>query len=481
MLKAKILSETESLCPSCLKKIPARRVTYGNNVFLEKRCEAHGSFKTIIWRGDPPFSEWSRPKIPSTPLQCYTEADKGCPFDCGLCTDHGQHTCTALLEITQRCNLKCPVCFAASNDSAATSGDGTGTSGEGILRDDPDMEKIAFWYKQVWKASGNCNIQLSGGEPTMRDDLPEIIEMGRKTGFEFIQLNTNGLRAAREAGFARKLGDAGLSSVFLQFDGVDDGVYGKIRGRALFEEKQKAIERFGDANIGVVLVPTLVPGVNTRMIGDIIRFGLDRAPVVRGVHFQPLSYFGRYPKPPSDGDRITIPEILTRMEAQTNGLIRKENFQPPGCEHSLCSFHGNFMIMPDNTLKPLTTEKSGGCCAPPIKAEEGARQAVSSVKRQWAAPATSTSESESKSESESESAHCGCGCGEDVGDAFDIFLKRAKTHIFAVSGMAFQDAWNMDIERLKGCCIHTVSPEGKLIPFCAYNVTNDQGKALYRK
>ncbi|VVS91553.1 radical SAM (seleno)protein TrsS [Desulfoluna spongiiphila] len=451
MRKGKILSETESLCPVCFQKIPARRVRYGEDLFLEKRCPMHGSFKTVIWRGSPEFSAWSRPKIPSPPKQSLTPVAKGCPFDCGLCPKHGQHTCTALLEITQRCNMSCPVCFAAAREDGKA----------GTPEPDPDMATLKFWYQRVKESSGPCNIQLSGGEPTVRDDLPEIIAMGKEAGFEFIQLNTNGLRLAREKGFALRLKKAGLSSVFLQFDGTDDAVYRVTRGRALFNLKQAAIRHCVEAGIGVVLVPTVVPGVNDHMLGEIIRFGLSHAPGVRGVHFQPVSYFGRYPTPPADRNRITIPEVISRIAHQSNGAIDADHFRPPGCEHALCSFHGTFMIMPDNALKPLTREGKDSCCTAPVIAKEGARQAISTVARQWAAPNA-------------------CACTAQPMDDLDRFLNRAKTHIFAISGMAFQDAWNIDIERLKGCCIHTVSPDGRLIPFCAYNVTNSRGEALYR-
>ncbi|GBC59430.1 radical SAM protein [Desulfonema ishimotonii] len=451
MNKDRILSETQSLCPECFARIPAFRVASGDGVYLEKTCKEHGTYRTVIWRGKPAFGKWVRVKIPSTPKACFTEAEKGCPFDCGLCTAHGQHTCTALLEITQRCNLRCPVCFASA-DAAPES--------------DPDMATIRFWYDRVSEAGGTCNIQLSGGEPTVRDDLPAIVEMGRKAGFGFIQVNTNGLRLGTEKDFARKLADAGLASVFLQFDGTDDAIHKKLRGRALMDIKRRAVENCIKAGIGVVLVPVLVPGVNTDNIGDILRFGLDYAPGVRGVHFQPVSYFGRYPQPPADRDRITIPEVITALADQTGDMIRPEHFRPPGCEHALCSFHGNYMILPDGQLKALTGNGGNSCCGPE-KAEEGARQAISSVARQWAAPLTPV---------------CSCNSPEPAStpDDFDAFLARAKTHIFAISGMAFQDVWTIDLERLKGCCIHTVSPDGRLIPFCAYNVTNAHGEALYR-
>jgi 7,8-dihydro-6-hydroxymethylpterin dimethyltransferase len=152
------------------------------------------------------------------------------------------------LEVTQKCTLGCPVCFANSKATAAA-------------ETDPSLAVVEDWYERVMAAAGPCNIQLSGGEPTMRDDLEEIIALGRKHGLTFIQLNTNGLRLAQEAGYAQKLAKAGLTTVFLQFDGLDERIHQQLRGRSLALQKLAAIERCGAAGLGVVLVPTLVPGV----------------------------------------------------------------------------------------------------------------------------------------------------------------------------------------------------------------------------
>ena len=188
--------------------------------------------------------------------------------------------------------------------------------------------------------------------------------MGRDKGFEFIQLNTNGLRLAREPGYAAALRQAGLASVFLQFDGVDDAVYRALRGADLWEDKQRAVERCGEAGLGVVLVPTLAPGVNDNALGDILRFALSSGPHVRGVHFQPVSYFGRYPGTPDNDARMTLPEIMRALEDQTRGLARVEHFRPPGCEHALCSFHGNYLRTAQGGLIPLGRPHESGCCAP---------------------------------------------------------------------------------------------------------------------
>ncbi len=277
----KRLATTESVCPVCLKLLPAAVVSCGDEVFLEKTCEEHGSWQTPIWRGGPSYQEWQRPKTPAHPELPSTRVKDGCPYDCGLCPEHRQNPCSVLLEVTQKCTLGCPVCFADSKATAAA-------------ETDPSLAVIEDWYERVMAAAGPCNIQLSGGEPTMRDDLGEIIALGRQHGFTFIQLNTNGLRLAQEAGYAEKLAKAGLTTVFLQFDGLDERIHQQLRGRSLARQKLTAIERCGAAGLGVVLVPTLVPGVNTEEIGAIIRFALEKVPLVRGVHFQPISYFGRF-------------------------------------------------------------------------------------------------------------------------------------------------------------------------------------------
>jgi len=435
-----LISNTESLCPECLNRIPAQRVTKGENVYLVKSCPEHGEYRTLLWRGSPQWESWVRPTIPTPPKSCFTQVEKGCPFDCGLCADHYKTTCTALIEVTQRCNLNCRFCFANA----------------GTEIDEPSLDLIEKWYKNVLEASGPVNIQLSGGEPTLRDDLPEIVELGRTLGFEFIQLNTNGLRLAEDPSFLRRLKDAGLNSVFLQFDGTEDQIYQSIRGRSLLDIKLKAIEHCGKHGIGVVLVPTLIPGINTHNIGGIIKFALENHPVIRGVHFQPVSYFGRVPQEPTDQDRITLPEVIQSIEEQTNGLIKAANLKP---HNGRCSFSASFTRQPDGSLKPIINTS---CCSKPERADELARKTRTYVARQWSGtdkvilPSPST-------------------------NSWDNLIQQLNTYAFSISGMAFQDVWNIDIDRLKNCCIHVVSPEGKLIPFCAYNLTDKHGHSIYRK
>lgn len=446
-----ILSYTESVCPECLARVPATRVLSGGDVYLEKACPQHGAFRTILWRGEPSYTSWLRPKIPSYPQNPATGVVDGCPFDCGLCPEHRQHTCSVLLEVTQRCDLGCPVCFADS-----------GKPGAG----DWSLAEVAAWYERLLALGGPFNIQLSGGEPCVRNDLPEIIRMGRNYGFTFIQVNTNGLRFARDPDYLAEVKEAGLTTVFLQFDGTNDAIYRKIRGRDLFEKKLQAIANCVEQGVAVVLVPTLIPGINTGDIGNIIRLALANMPVVRGVHFQPVSYFGRYPRDPCEEARITIPEVIREIEKQTEGILPVGSFCPPGCENALCSFHGNFVLMPNEALKPISHFKETTCDCKPIIAAEGAARARRFVSDNWSAPAPIPERSIFNKRPRL--------------DELDIFLERKRTHTFCVSGMAFQDAWNLDLERLKDCCIHVASPDGRLVPFCAYNLTDRYGRSIYR-
>lgn len=447
---------TQSLCPICLERIQADFVQEADILYMDKTCDTHGKFRSKVWKGST--ENWDKPKHPIGHRFHMTQSLKGCPFDCGLCPEHRQQTCTAVLDITSSCNMNCAFCFADSSP--------------GRQIKDPSMEALIQRLTRVQENSPGCNLQISGGEPTLREDLPAIISGAQKIGFEFIQLNTNGLMLAQNPNFAKTLRSSGLSSVFLQFDATHDEIHKKIRRQALTRIKQQAIEHCIGANIGVVLVPTLVPGINTDQIGPILEFALGQAPGVRGVHFQPVSYFGRYPMNkkspiagPNDRDRLTIPEILIQIEDQTQGVFKKRAFTPPSCEHSFCSFSGKFII--NETGRPVPLAPSAKTCCTPIQAEQGAARAKASVVKQWAAPQPTPCPPKDKNQTFEP-------------DGLDQFLARAATHLFSVSGMAFQDIWNLDIERLKGCCIHSVAPDGRLIPFCAYNLTSATGKGLYR-
>lgn len=245
--------------------------------------------------------------------------------------------------------------------------------------------------------------------------------------------------------------------MFLQFDGLDDAVYQTLRGRPLFVEKERAIDNCAAAGLGVVLVPVIAAGVNEDQIGPILRYAISRMPAVRGVHFQPLSYFGRCslarPQRP-----VTIPRMLRLMEEQTDGLLHAADFTGGGAENPYCSFHASYRKRADGSLRPLPQRTENGCCC---VSSDDSREAVAA---QWSGEAESFAED-----------------GELLETAFlDAFLEQARRSTFAVSGMVFQDAWNLDLKRLRRCYICELDPRYGMVPFCAYNLTNAEGRALYR-
>ena len=477
----------QSLCPVCLRVLPAAWERQGDAVYQVKQCPEHGRFRALIWQGPPDMDDWRRPKIPAQLALTQHEVERGCPYDCGLCPEHRQRTCTAILEVTQACDLACPVCYADSPRQL------------GPL---PSQDQIQAWYSSVARHAAGCNIQLSGGEPTLRDDLPRLVALGREAGFGFIQVNTNGLRLARDPAFVEALARAGLASVFLSFDGVNGEVYQALRGRPLLQAKLAAIQACGAQGIGVVLVPTLAPGVNLDQVGPILDLAQKLSPVVRAVHFQPVSRFGRFPQEWAQEERLTLPQLMRLIDEQTKGRFPAAAFRPPGCENSLCSFQGNFLLMPGGAVRALSRPHDPACCGPAEAAEQGARRTIARVARQWA-PAGEPAKSPQ--------AACGCappgapirldeilqsagspeGWQEPELDpsappvrpapiSLDDFLDLARGGTLSVSAMAFQDAGNLDLDRVRDCCIHVVSPAGELIPFCLYNLTSFSGRRLYR-
>lgn len=441
-----VFGKTESVCPVCLRVLKAEKRAEKDGIYMDKTCPEHGSFSSLIWEGDLlSYFQWSTESIREEQPVMPKGTEKGCPYDCGLCEKHQRKGCCMLLELTNRCNLRCPVCFASAGESPVK---------------EPSLKDIGRQFDMLMAHGGPFNIQLSGGEPTMRDDLPEIIRLGREKGFSFFQLNTNGLRLAREPGYAEALKNAGLNTVFLQFDGVSDDVYIALRGRELMKEKEAAIANCAAAGLGIVLVPVIARGINDGQVGEVLRYGLAHAPAVRGVHFQPISYFGRCaldrPEKP-----ITIPKMLSLIEEQTDGMMRAADFSGGGAENPYCSFHASYRHLPDGSLKALNRKNESCCCC------TGSDDSREFVANQW-----SGAEEERVFDSDGEM---------EETSSLDAFLSQIKRDTFAVSGMVFQDAYNLDLTRLKRCYICEVDDDFGIVPFCAYNLTDTEGRALYRK
>ena len=470
MSEGRRIGRTRSLCPICLTSLPAQLVREADQVFIRRVCPEHGSFSGMVWQGEPALESWHRPKKPSLSVLRQTGHRRGCPHDCGRCPEHGQHACTVLFEITDQCNLRCPVCFADA-----------GTEVSSLTARFPSLQTLTGQLRWIREQAGEIVLQLSGGEPTLHPELPELVQEARAL-FPAVQLNTNGLLLAERPGLAPALAGAGLSWVFLQFDGTDDAIFTTLRGRPLLRQKLAAIGACKRAGLAVVLVPTVAAGVNDRDLGNLLRLAISLAPTVRGLHVQPMTGSGRN----ALADRVsplTLPEVLQALCAQSGGLMLPEHATPPGCEHERCSFHCRYRLTPSGTLLPLRGEAP--CCVKPdtgpdsraesglgagVEAEcdggadatlAGARRAVDTIMRVWQPPQEERASG--------------------PGDAFDAYIRQARDRTFSVTCMAFQDARTVDLERLKGCCVHVYAPPSRLVPFCAYNLTALDGTPLHRR
>jgi uncharacterized radical SAM superfamily Fe-S cluster-containing enzyme len=453
--------------------------------------------------------------------------------------------CCVLIDVTTRCDQRCPWCFARAGDEAA----------------EPSLEEIGRWYDRLIELGEErpFNIQISGGEPAVRDDLPAIVALGRGKGFTYIQLNTNGRRlgalppsdgpggrgggegdraeygggAVGEA-YARQLAEAGLTTVFMQFDGISDAVYEKLRGEPLLDIKLRAIENCGKAGLPVTLVPTVVKGVNiferpdrSGEIGGMIEFMLANLGTVKGIHFQPASFFGRHPEPspetgrrgadsagPGDAnrievnsDRVTMFAVMNEIERQTGGRIRGADLLPITTGHPLCCFCANFLRETDGSLTSLATDKQReegmACCdeatAGAVRGEHdaGSDSCCSAPAADTDAdPCCCAPAADATAEAQIDASCCRppdpldiirrdrdfvlnkwrSPSGKNVAapaDGHTLSLDEALDwlcgNMFTLSGMAFMDASNLDAERLKRCRVQYYTGDDRLIPFCAYN------------
>ena len=384
---------------------------------MAKTCPEHGDFQEIIWQGKADFAAWSAENAPLSP-----GAGECCPGSCGLCGEHESDTCCVLLEVTRRCDLRCRYCFADGGSEAK----------------DPPRAELEAAIRDAAARCGGPLLQLSGGEPTLRDDLPELVRAAKDAGCAFVQVNTNGLRLAREPDYAKRLAEAGLDIVFLQFDGTHDEIYETLRGAPLLEQKLEAVRVCAALGLGVTLVPTVVPGVNDGELGALVALAASLVPGVRGVHFQPVSYFGRFPALAAAEERYTLDALMHDLSTQAG--IPMDTFLPSRCDHPLCGFHAAFLVGDGGGLEPLSTgQRAAG--------RGSAKENRDYVARRWTGSAPE--------------AKIAAGA-----DDFERFLYRVRHESLTLSAMAFQDAGNLNVERLRRCSLH-VYEHGKVLPFCA--------------
>jgi uncharacterized radical SAM superfamily Fe-S cluster-containing enzyme len=464
---------TRSLCPECKKVIDAHILLREDKVFMRKRCPEHGQYEALVF-GDAALYTRIQPynKPGTLPLEFATEVRDGCPLDCGLCPDHQQHACLGIIEVNQACNLDCPLCFANS---------GTHLSHSGW---EVTYEQVEFMLDRFIAAEGNPEvIQFSGGEPSLHPRILDFIRLAKDKGFDYVMLNTNGIRIARDDKFLAGL--AGLKPhVYLQFDGFDPETNRILRGRPdLIHDKLRALDRLAEADVRAVLVGAIERGVNEHEIGPIVEFGL-RHPAVFGVNFQPAFRAQRHDFPADPLQRLTIPDVLKALEAQTRGLFKLDDFVPVPCCMPTCNFV-TYAMLDGDAVTPITRVLDINTTLDYVKNRTMPRindELLHVLERLWSssakvgsdqaaaevtaiaplAPATPGARPVSRADARCPSCHSHLPLS-------DHTPRDLARHVFMVNTRDFMDPYTFNVKNAMKCCVEFLVPDGRLIPFCSYN------------
>jgi uncharacterized radical SAM superfamily Fe-S cluster-containing enzyme len=461
---------TKSICPECFKVIEATIYEKDGKAYIRKECSEHGFYEDVYWSDVKMYMKARKYAVVGEGVEKpQTQALCGHPFDCGLCPNHKSSTSLAIIDVTNRCNLRCPICFA----NAAVSG----------YVYEPSKEQIARMLEllKASKPSPATALQFSGGEPTVRDDLPELVKMAKDAGFDHVEVNSNGVKLAESVEYCRSIINAGVSTIYLQFDGLTNEIYSMTRGQNLLETKMKALDNCRQAGLdSIVLVPTIIRGINDDQLGAIIEFAVANFDIIRGVNFQPVSITGRIDREKRKEMRITIPDCLKLIEEQTQRALRSSDFYPipvvvpisravgalKGKHYTEFTVHehcgmATFLYVDGNKFNPITRYINVDKFVAAVnevytKAEKG-------QKRRAQMQLLSTS-----------LRHVKFGLikqltGAVLNEASYSALGKFMRKIVMIGLMHFQDAYNFDLERLERCGIHYATPDGKIIPFCAMN------------
>ncbi|MFI4976571.1 MAG: radical SAM protein [Caulobacterales bacterium] len=445
------LGQTTSLCETCLALVQAKIIAENGAVFFQKRCPYHGVQKTLIaddvayWKSQ---RDWLKPG--DRPLRPHTTTEHGCPYDCGLCPDHEQHSCLAILEINDACNLTCPVCFAGS---------GVGRGGH------RSMAEVEAMLDAIVASEGEPDlVQLSGGEPTIHPRFFEILAAARARPIRHLMINTNGLRIAREPGFAERLAEfmPGFE-VYLQFDSLRREALMDLRGADLSRVRIEALEALERASVSTTLVVTVKKGVNDDEIPDIVTFALGWR-CVRGVTFQPIQDAGRNDGFDARNNRIVLTEIRRRIAEA--GVFDLADLIPLPCNpDQICIGYG---LRDGTKVSPITAmlpREVLVAAAPNTVAFEAYPELQ---KRVFDLLSLSTAQGDT-SEKLSSLLCCLPEVAAPEGLAYE--------HTFRVVISQFLDRYNFDLGTVKRSCVHFVEPDGRIIPFDTYNTFYRQGAA----
>lgn len=449
---------TNSVCPHCLRKVEAKIVIQEGRVYMHKWCPVHKLVKVLISTDESYFKQQRDFLKPGQmPRRFNTPIKYGCPFDCGLCPDHEQHSCLTLVEITDQCNLRCPVCYSESGPHRPTH---------------RSMEQIEFMLDAVVRNEGEPDVvQISGGEPTIHPEFWRVLELAKSKPIKHLMLNTNGVKIAAERDFAKKLAAymPGFE-VYLQFDSLRADSLVKLRGEDLREVRLKALERLNEHNVSTTLVVTLQKGVNEGEIGEIIDFALKQK-CVRGVTFQPVQVVGRLDAFHAENDRLTLSEVRQKILEQSP-VFKPEDVIPVPC-HPDCLAMAYALKMGD-CVTPLT-----GMMDPKLLLSgEGNTIVYERHKgvREQIFKAFSTAHSPGSGALALKHLLC---CLPEIQVPEEI----GYSNLFRVIIMKFMDAWDMDVRSVKKTCVHIVHPDGRIIPFDTFNLfyRDERENALVRQ
>lgn len=432
------LEYTTSLCPECLKTVPGKIVACDGKVYIRKQCAVHGHQEELMEDNAGYFIHRNEFSRPGSACELQTGTVNGCPYDCGLCPNHEQHTCIGLIEVNTGCDMRCPTCYAES-----------GKPGELSL---PMIQQMIDFY--IASEYGNAEIlQLSGGEPTLHPRILDVLDYARSTKLAYVMLNTNGLRIAKDESFVKELARlVGNFEVYLQFDGLDGRVSEKLRGRDYMPEKLRAVEMLEKYNVPTTLVMTVQSGENDGQIGDVVAFAM-RHRNIRGVNFQPVAFFGRRTVASPPQNRATLTGVLQKIEAQTAGLVKTADFAPLPCDV-------------DRVAVTFLYRKLGAYA--PVTRGIDLRQYLPYIRNTFAFRA------EEFIAATNEAGSC-CGV---LGKFSPSFLLKPRTervqyindNLFRLSVVSFIDAYNFDMKAMQKECVHVITPDLHKIPFSAYNL-----------
>jgi uncharacterized radical SAM superfamily Fe-S cluster-containing enzyme len=474
---------TQSLCPECSSLIEAVLSEEDGRVVMEKSCPEHGFFKDVIYSDVKLYlkmEEWTFGDQRGIMNPAVTNATT-CPTDCGLCNLHLSHSGLTNVDLTNRCNLTCPVCFANANAA-------------GYLYE-PDIEQVRQMLRslrQQQPVAGRI-VQFSGGEPTVYPHFFEALRIAKEEGFSHIQCATNGIMFT-SLEFAQQAKEAGLHTLYLQFDGVTDDVYRKMRGEPLMEKKLQAIENVRKAGMKICLVPTIVKGVNDHEIGGILRMAIDNIDVLSAISFQPVSFTGRIARHELMAKRFTQSDFAHAVHQQTGICDPYTDWFPLSCvtpfsklasalrgeltTHLSCLPHcslGTYLfVSPKKEAVPVTRfidvgamlqdmdmlSRKAGAARIKLFSKIGAWNSLRKHFHEDRAPEGLTFTKFLETLQGLMDKRYGRGDSEKQGFTYKTLM---------VAGMHFMDHYNYDVERVKRCVIHYAAPDGRIYPFCAYN------------